>query len=71
MRKTGNITKKICWQLLISIDNNVISDKQYRTLKDISNELNMSYNIVSEMAMGRKKNKLGRYEPQYSFFKLR
>lgn len=70
MRKSGNITKKLCWNLIISIDGNIIKEQKYRTLKDISNELNLSYNIVSEMAMGRKKNKSGTFEPQYSFKRL-
>ena len=45
-------------------------EKEYKTLKAISNELGLSYNIVSEMVLGRKKNKSGRYEPQYIFNRL-
>ena len=70
MRKTGDMTNKICWNLIIKLNEEILLDKEYKTLKDISDELQISYNIVSEMVLGRKKNKSGRYEPQYIFSRL-
>tara|TARA_R110000803_G_scaffold83226_1_gene149377 strand:+ start:667 stop:879 length:213 start_codon:yes stop_codon:yes gene_type:complete len=70
MRKTGDITNKICWKLIIELNDEVVLDKEFKTLKDVSNELGLSYNIVSEMVLGRKKNKSGRYEPKYTFSRL-
>ena len=70
MRKSGDITNKICWKLIIELNDEVVLDKEFKTLKDVSNELGLSYNIVSEMVLGRKKNKSGRYEPKYTFSRL-
>ena len=49
MRKTGDTTNKICWNLIIKLNEEILLDKEYKTLKDISDELQLSYNIVSEM----------------------
>ena len=70
MRKSGDITNKICWKLIIELNDEVVLDKEFKTLKDVSNELGISYNIVSEMVLGRKKNKSGRYEPKYTFSRI-
>lgn len=70
MRKSGDYTKKECWKLIVSVNDNIIKEQRYRTLKDISTDLGVSYNVISEMALGRKKNKKGTYEPQYTFRKL-
>ena len=55
MRKIGDITQKICWKLEISVNDNIVYQNEYSTLRDIANELGYSYNIVSEIVMGRKK----------------
>ena len=39
-------------------------------IRDIAQELGYSYNVVSEMVMGRKKNRKGKYDTQYSIKKL-
>tara|TARA_A100000171_G_scaffold37544_1_gene36591 strand:- start:4849 stop:5070 length:222 start_codon:yes stop_codon:yes gene_type:complete len=70
MRKIGDITQKICWKLQISVNNNIVYENEYSTLKDIAEELGYSYNIVSEMVMGRKKNRKGKYDTQYSIKKI-
>ena len=70
MRKIGDITQKICWKLQIVVNDNIIYEQKYSTLKDIAEELGYSYNIVSEMVMGRKKNRKGKYDTQYSIKKL-
>ena len=70
MRKIGDLTQKICWKLEISVNDNIVFENEYSTLKDIAQELGYSYNVVSEMVMGRKKNKKGRYDTQYSIKKL-
>jgi len=70
MRKIGDITQKICWKLQIVVNDNIIYEQKYSTLKDIANELGYSYNVVSEMVMGRKKNRNGKYDTQYSIKKI-
>ena len=70
MRKIGDITQKICWKLQIVVNDNIIYEQKYSTLKDIANELGYSYNVVSEMVMGRKKNRQGKYDTQYYIKKL-
>lgn len=70
MRKSGDLTNKYCWNLKIIINDEVIFYNKFKTLKDISTELELSYNVVSEMALGRKKNKKGKYEPHYEFIRL-
>tara|TARA_R110000751_G_scaffold81633_3_gene164712 strand:+ start:2776 stop:2988 length:213 start_codon:yes stop_codon:yes gene_type:complete len=70
MRKKGDTTNKICWNLKIYIDGEEKYNKDFKTITEIGEDLDLSYNIVSEMVMGRKKNKRGRYEPQYLFNRL-
>ena len=70
MRKIGDITQKICWKLQIVVNDDIIYEQKYSTLNDIANELGYSYNVVSEMVMGRKKNRQGKYDAQYSIKKL-
>tara|TARA_R110002096_G_scaffold203106_3_gene388017 strand:+ start:229 stop:459 length:231 start_codon:yes stop_codon:yes gene_type:complete len=70
MRKIGDITQKICWKLEISVNDNIVYQNEYSTLRDIASELGYSYNIVSEIVMGRKKNRQGKYDAQYSIKKL-
>lgn len=70
MRKSGDLTKKYCWEMTIYINDKIISQNKYKTIRDIADELELSYNVVSEMIMGRKKNRKGKYEPQYLFTRL-
>tara|TARA_R100001086_G_scaffold6918_1_gene4161 strand:+ start:1072 stop:1293 length:222 start_codon:yes stop_codon:yes gene_type:complete len=70
MRKIGDITQKICWKLEITVNDNIVYENEYSTLRDIAQELGYSYNVVSEMVMGRKKNRKGKYDTQYSIKKL-
>ena len=70
MRKIGDITQKICWKLQIVVNDDIIYEQKYSTLNDIANELGYSYNVVSEMVMGRKKNRNGKYDTQYSIKKI-
>lgn len=70
MRKSGDLTKKYCWEMTIYINDKIISQNKYKTIRDIADELDLSYNVVSEMIMGRKKNRKGKFEPQYLFTRL-
>mgnify|MGYP005988273747 CR=1 FL=1 len=70
MRKSGDLTKKYCWEMSIYINDKIISQNKYKTIRDIADELDLSYNVVSEMIMGRKKNRKGKFEPQYLFTRL-
>ena len=70
MRKSGDITNKICWKLIIKCNDSIMLEKEFKTLKSISEELGYSYNVISEMALGRKKKRGGKYDTQYLFKKL-
>ena len=70
MRKSGDTTNKICWNLSIFNNDKEIFNRDFKTLKDISNELGLSYNIVSEMSLGRKKNKKGKFDTKYFFTRI-
>ena len=70
MRTIGATTNKICWELIIKCDDNIVFYENFKTLKDIAKHLNITYNVVSEMAMGRKKIRTGKYDTQYIFNRL-
>ena len=65
MRTNGATTQKECYNLSIELKGEETFNKNFKTLKDISNELGLSYNRVVEMKRGRKKQNKGKYEPQY------
>ena len=55
MRKTGSKTLSKCWKLEVMNQNASLFTGEYSTLKEISNELGMSYNQIVELSSGRKK----------------
>ena len=49
-------TKKFCWNCKVVLGGEMLLDRDFRTLKSISEELGIKYHIVSELApTGRKK----------------
>ena len=71
MRKTGSKTLSKCWKLEVMNQNASLFTGEYSTLKEISNELGMSYNQIVELSSGRKKQPKGRYDTSYKFTKLK
>ncbi len=49
-------SKTNCFNCQITLNNLSIHDKNYITLKDIADELGLTYNVVADISSGRKKN---------------
>jgi hypothetical protein len=49
-------SKTNCFNCQIILNSKIIHDKDYITLKDISDELGLSYNIIADISCQRKKN---------------
>jgi hypothetical protein len=70
MRSKGSKTQSICWKLEVVNQNEIIFTKDYCTLKEVANEIGMTYNQVVELSSGRKKQPKGRFDTNYRFIKL-
>lgn len=70
MRTEGAKTGKICWNLKIINNGNIIFNKDYPSLKVIGDDIGYTYNRVVELANGRIKPKVGLYDSQYVFSKI-
>jgi len=70
MRTSGAETNKMCWKVSVKLNENVIFDKEYPSLKKVGSDLGFSYNRISEMANGRIKHKGGTFEPVYVFERI-
>ena len=70
MRKKGSITTKLCWECEVHNQNEIIYKGQFATLKEIANELGLSYSQVVELSSGRKKDNKGRYDTNYRFTRI-
>ena len=65
MRKKGSNTLKLCWDCEVLNQNEIVFKGQFSTLKEIANELGLSYSQVVELSSGRKKDNKGRYDTNY------
>ena len=64
MRTKGAKTEKECWKLKISYPDYIVKEGVYKTLRDVADELKLSYNQVCELTnKGRNKTK-----SKYSFY---
>ena len=70
MRKKGSATLKKCWKCEVINQNETIYENEYSTLKQIANDLGLSYSQVVELSSGRKKDSKGRYDTNYRFTRL-
>tara|TARA_R100000541_G_scaffold46546_3_gene53622 strand:+ start:4283 stop:4567 length:285 start_codon:yes stop_codon:yes gene_type:complete len=71
-RRSGGLTKKLCWNCKISIQGNELHNKDYTTLKQIGEDLGISYNRVFELSTkGRKKYTTFKYEPKVTITNLK
>ena len=70
MRKKGSITKAKCWRCDVINQNEVIFSGEYSTLKEIANELGLTYSQILEIYSNRKKQPSGRYDTNYVLTKL-
>lgn len=70
MRKKGSNTLKLCWDCEVLNQNDTIFKGQYSTLKEIANELGLTYSQVVELSSGRKKDNKGRFDTNYRFTRI-
>ena len=70
MRKKGSATLKKCWKCEVLNQNETIYHNEYATLKQIANDLGLSYSQVVELSSGRKKDSKGRYDTNYRFTRI-
>ena len=72
MRTKGSKTNKNCWncKVLTNSEGAILFDGDFKTLKEVSEELGLSYNQVVELSSGRKKQPKGRFDTNYRFIKL-
>lgn len=70
MRTKGSSTNKKCWDCEVVVDNQVLHSGQYKTLKDISDILELSYNQVAEISNNRAKKRNGKYDTIYKIKRI-
>ena len=70
MRKKGSATLKLCWKCEVINQNETIYQNDYATLKQIANDLGLTYSQVVELSSGRKKDNKGRYDTNYRFTRI-
>lgn len=70
MRKKGSATLKKCWNCEVLNQNETIFKGEFSTLKEIANELGLSYSQVVELSSGRKKDNKGRYDTNYRLSRI-
>ena len=64
----------VCFNCKVSINGNILHDKQYKTLKEISDELNLSYQQVADYSAKRVKRRQTNnfiYYPQVEITKIK
>tara|TARA_R100001143_G_C3316159_1_gene112527 strand:- start:217 stop:516 length:300 start_codon:yes stop_codon:yes gene_type:complete len=71
MRKKGSQTKINCWNCKVVNNGNTLFDEEFKTLRDVAEELGMTYNQVVEISSGRKKKSNGKYDTQYEIEKIK
>ena len=63
--------KKLCYSVLVKIGEQIIHSEDYISLKDISEDLNLSYQQVANLSCGRKLNKSNfKYHPLIEITKI-
>ena len=70
MRKKGSTTLKLCWKCEVINQNEIVFQNEYATLKQVANELGLTYSQVVELSSGRKKDNKGRYDTNYRFTRI-
>ena len=70
MRTNGAKTKKNCWSCAVIVDGVLLSSNEYKTLRDIANYLDLSYNQVVEISNNRKTKSKGKFSPDIKINKV-
>tara|TARA_R110000772_G_scaffold99434_1_gene199331 strand:- start:560 stop:781 length:222 start_codon:yes stop_codon:yes gene_type:complete len=55
---------KLCFGVIVSIGDTILHKQEYISLRDIAEELNLSYHQVADISAGRKKQNTNfKYQP--------
>ena len=63
-----------CFKCIIKLHDEIIHDKEYKTLKDISEDIGLTYNMVADISCNRKKQTKYKnfiYMPDISIMRLK
>ena len=66
-------SKKDCFNCKIVLNENELHNKDYKSLKEISEDLGLSYSIIADLSNGRKQSKKYdnfKYQPKISISRL-
>jgi len=56
---------KLCWSVVVKIGEDTIHEGDYISLRDVAEDLNLTYQQVADISVGRKKfNSKFKYQPK-------
>ena len=63
---------KLCWGVIVRIGEEAIHNQQYISLRDVAKDLNLSYQQVADLSVGRSKkfNSNFKYQPKIEIKKI-
>ena len=63
---------KLCYSVSVSIDGNILHNREYISLGDIANDLNLTYDQVAALSIGRSKKFESnfKYQPKINIKKI-
>tara|TARA_R100001369_G_scaffold54939_1_gene81831 strand:+ start:132 stop:353 length:222 start_codon:yes stop_codon:yes gene_type:complete len=63
--------QKLCWNVIVSLQDTILHKGEYISLRDIADDLNLSYHQVADISIGRKKfNTKFKYQPKIEINKI-
>ena len=63
--------QKLCWNVIVSLQDTILHKGEYISLKEIADDLNLSYHQVADISIGRKKfNTKFKYQPKIEINKI-
>tara|TARA_R110000764_G_C10713212_1_gene346980 strand:+ start:43 stop:261 length:219 start_codon:yes stop_codon:yes gene_type:complete len=62
--------QKLCWKVVVSVEDTILHKDEYISLRDIAEELNLTYNQVADISAGRKKINKFKYQPKVEIIKI-
>tara|TARA_R110000824_G_scaffold32682_9_gene105380 strand:+ start:257 stop:478 length:222 start_codon:yes stop_codon:yes gene_type:complete len=63
--------QKLCWNVIVSLQDTILHKGEYISLREIADDLNLSYHQVADISIGRKKfNTKFKYQPKIEINKI-
>lgn len=63
--------KKLCWKVVVSLGDTILHKDEYISLREIAEDLNLSYHQVADISIGRKRfNTTFKYQPKVEINKI-